>query len=116
MEHTKTRSFIRLQRRPFGEKSAHSLSVSSRKSEKRLLDPPWPIEGSIETLVKTAVLLLIFAATVCGFLAEANHKPPARLEDRLAYNAQDIPQQDLTYLPILNHLLVTRNAHPFSLG
>ena len=72
--------------------------------KQRRLDPPWPIEGSIETLVNMAVPLFIFAATVCRFLAEANRSPRARLRDILAYNAEDISKQDLTYLPILNHV------------
>ena len=70
----------------------------------RRLDPPWPILGSIETLVDMAVPLFIFAATVCRFLAEANRSPRARLLDILAYNAEDISKQDLTYLPILKHV------------
>ena len=73
--------------------------------KERLLDQPWPIEGSIETLVKMAAPLFIFAATVCRFLAEANRSPRARLQEILAYNAEDISKQDLTYLPILNHVL-----------
>ena len=72
--------------------------------EERQLDPPWPIEGSIDTLVRMAVPLFIFAATVCRFLAEANQSPRARLKDILTYNIEDISQQDLTYIPILNHL------------
>ena len=70
----------------------------------RRLDPPWPIQGSIEILVDMAVPLFIFAATVCRFLAEANRSPRERLRDILAYNAKDISKQDLTYLPILNHV------------
>ncbi|KAL6717758.1 hypothetical protein ACLMJK_003843 [Lecanora helva] len=56
----------------------------------RRLDPPWPIQGSIEILVDMAVPLFIFAATVCRFLAEANRSPRKRLEDILAYNVEDI--------------------------
>ena len=78
--------------------------------KERLLDPPWPIEGSVETLVNMAVPLFIFAATVCRFLAEANRSPRARLQEILAYNAEDISKQDLTYLPILNHVLCGQSA------
>ena len=51
-----------------------------------------------------AVPPFIFAATVCHFLAEANRSPRARLLDILAYNAEDISKQDLTYFPILNYI------------
>ena len=79
----------------------HELAKIGRQ---RRLDPPWPIQGSIEALVDMAFPLFIFAATVCRFLAEANRSPRARLLDILAYNAEDISKQDLTYLPILNHV------------
>ena len=72
--------------------------------EQRCLDTPWPEEGRIQTLVNMAVPLFIFAATVCRFLGEANGNPRRRLNDILEYDAEDISKQDVTYLPILNHL------------
>ena len=78
--------------------------------DQRSLDSPWPIEGSIETLVHMAVPLFIFAATVCRFLAEANGNPRTRLEDILDYNAEGLSNQELTYLPILNHIFGGQTA------
>lgn len=72
--------------------------------EQRSLDLLWPGEQSIQILVEMAVPLFIFAATVCRFLAEGNGNPRRRLKDILAYDTDDIPKQDLTYLPIMNHL------------
>ena len=76
----------------------------------RSLDSPWPVEGSLETLFNMAVPLFIFAATVCRFLAEANGNPRTRLGDILTYDAEDVSKQDLTYLPILNHLFCDQGA------
>ena len=76
----------------------------------RSLDAPWPAEGNIEILVNMAVPLFIFAATVCRFLAEANGNPRTRLRDVLTYNAEDISKQDLTYLPILDHVFCGQGA------
>ena len=51
-----------------------------------------------------AIPLFIFAATVCRFLADANGNPRKRLREILEYDTEDLTKQDLTYLPILNHL------------
>lgn len=72
--------------------------------EQRCLNAPWPKEGYIQTLVNMAVPLFIFAATVCRFLGEANGNPRRRLNDVLKYDAEDISKQDVTYLPVMNHL------------
>ena len=72
--------------------------------EQRFLDPSWPGEQKIQTLVRMAVPLFIFAATVCRFLGEVNGNPKRRLKDILDYDNGNISQQDVTYLPILNHL------------
>ena len=72
--------------------------------EQRSLDAPWPEKGHIQTLVNMAVPLFIFAATVCRFLGETNGNPRRRLDDILKYNAEDISRQDMTYLPVMNHL------------
>ena len=72
--------------------------------EQRRLDVPWPEDGHIQTLVNMAVPLFIFAATVCRFVGEANGNPRRRLHDILNYDAKEISKQDVTYLPIMNHL------------
>ena len=55
-------------------------------------------------LVNMAVPLFIFAATVCRFLGEANGNPRRRLNDVLKYDVEGISRQDVTYLPVMNHL------------
>ena len=72
--------------------------------ERRCLDAPWPKEGDIQILVNMAVPLFIFAATVCRFLEEANGSPRRRLNDVLKYDAKEISNQDVTYLPIMDNL------------
>ena len=72
--------------------------------EQRFLDQSWPGERDIQTLVGMAVPLFVFAATVCRFLGEVNGNPRRRLKDILSYDTEDIPKQDVIYLPILNHL------------
>ena len=72
--------------------------------EQRSVDASWPEEGHIQTLVNMAVPLFVFAATVCRFLAEANGNPRRRLNDILKYDAEEISKQDVTYLPVMNHL------------
>ena len=57
-----------------------------------------------------AVPLFIFAATVCRFLAEANGNPRTRLKDILEYNVEGFSNQELTYLPILNHIFCGQTA------
>ena len=72
--------------------------------ERRCLDAPWPKKEDIQILVNMAVPLFIFAATVCRFLGEANGNPRRRLNDVLTYDAAEISKQDVTYLPIMDHL------------
>lgn len=72
--------------------------------EQRFLDQSWPGERDIQTLVGIAVPLFIFAATVYRFLREVNGNPRRRLKDILSYDTEDIPKQDIIYLPILNYL------------
>ncbi len=51
-----------------------------------------------------AVPLFIFAAIICRFLREANGNPRRRLNDVLKYDVEGISKQDVTYLPVINHL------------
>ena len=76
----------------------------ARIREQRSLNISWPEEGHIQTLVNMAVPLFIFAATICRFLGEANGIPGRRLDNILKYDAEDISKQDVTYLPIMDHL------------
>ena len=72
--------------------------------EQRSINAPWPEERQIYILVNMAVPLFIFAATVCRFLGEAKGNPRRRLNDILKYDAEEISKQDVTYLPVMNHL------------
>ena len=74
----------------------------------RSLNESWPEEQDVQTLVRMAVPLFIFAATVCRFLGEVYGDPQERLKDILSYNTEDVPRQDVTYLPILNQLFAVR--------
>ena len=74
----------------------------------RSLNESWPEEQDIQTLVRMAAPLFIFAATVCRFLGEVYGDPQERLKDILSYDTEDIPRQDVTYLPILNQLFAVR--------
>lgn len=79
--------------------------------ERRSLDASWPEEQDIETLVRLSIPFFVFAATICRFLGEDCHNPRRQLADILRYETEDIPKQDATYLPILNHLFLN---HLFS--
>jgi hypothetical protein len=72
--------------------------------EQRSLPLTWPGKRSIQTLVKMAIPLFIFAATVCRFLGEANGNPRRRLKDILEYETGNVSKLDMTYLPILNQV------------
>ena len=72
--------------------------------ERWSLNASWPEEQDIETLVRLSVPFFVFAATICRFLGEDCHNPRRQLADILRYKTEDIPEQDATYLPNLNHL------------
>jgi hypothetical protein len=76
----------------------------TRIRELRSLPPEWPGEKTVQTLVKMAVPLFIFAATVCRFVGEIEGNPRRRLEDILGYETEDMSQLGKTYLPILKPL------------
>ena len=78
--------------------------------ERRSLDESWPGEQDIQTLVRMATPLFIFAATVCRFLKEDYQSPRRQLADILSYDTEHISRQDATYLPIMNHLFSGRTV------
>ncbi len=66
----------------------------------------WPDTQDIDTLVRLAVPLFIFAFTVCRFISEAN--PRKRLDSLLRQaklGKTSFSELDKTYLPILDQLL-----------
>lgn len=72
--------------------------------QERSLPLEWPEEKNIITLVKMAILLFIFAATVCRFVGEPVGNPRRRLIDILKYETEDVSQLKMTYLLILDPL------------
>ncbi|KAI8631008.1 vegetative incompatibility protein HET-E-1 [Xylariaceae sp. FL1651] len=69
----------------------------------------WPGEVKLTTLVKMAVPLFIFAATVCRFIDDDAgwYDPAEQLEKVLAFgNKTDLDTISRTYRPILDQLLV----------
>jgi hypothetical protein len=78
-----------------------------RIREERSLPSEWPGKEAVQTLVKMAVPLFIFAATVCRFVGEISGNPRKRLEDILTYETEDVSKLSKTYLPILLPLFAT---------
>ncbi|KAH8778798.1 vegetative incompatibility protein HET-E-1 [Diaporthe sp. PMI_573] len=77
-------------------------------SEERQLASSWPDQSTIQILVKMAVPLFIFAATVCRFLADRKcGNPDKKLKTVLEYRTKSQESKlDNTYLPVLEQLLV----------
>ncbi|KAI0977457.1 vegetative incompatibility protein HET-E-1 [Xylaria arbuscula] len=74
----------------------------------------WPGEVKLITLVKMAVPLFIFAATVCRFIDDDAgwYDPAEQLEKVLAFgNRTDLDKISTTYRPILDQLLVGEHDH-----
>ncbi|KAF2477889.1 uncharacterized protein BDR25DRAFT_321053 [Lindgomyces ingoldianus] len=71
----------------------------------RSLSPDWPNEDQIQTLVKLAIPLFIFAATACRYIRDPRDNPKKRLAAVLQYqSATHVSNLDRTYLFILNQL------------
>ncbi|RYP56044.1 hypothetical protein DL770_010853 [Monosporascus sp. CRB-9-2] len=77
----------------------------------RQLPLTWPGQSKIETLVKMAIPLFIFAATICRFIEDtAWYDPAGQLKKVLLYERKvhesELDQLDTTYRPVLDQLLV----------
>ncbi|KAK0714784.1 hypothetical protein B0H67DRAFT_536753 [Lasiosphaeris hirsuta] len=77
----------------------------------RQLPPEWPGSQIAQDLVKMAVPLFIFAATVCRFIRDSAWcDPDDRLAKVLEYQSgmqqSEIDKLDATYRPVLDRLLV----------
>ncbi|KAL6836721.1 Pfs, NACHT and WD domain protein [Trichoderma sp. SZMC 28015] len=72
--------------------------------EYRQLKRDWPGQSNIDTIVKMAIPLFIFAATICRFLADRKcGNPDDQLHKVLEYETKSQESKlDATYLPILN--------------
>lgn len=83
------------------------------------LPPSWPGEHIIQTLMRMAIPLFIFAATVCRFVEdEASLDPAGQLDKLLNYRSEgdsELDKLDSTYLPVLNQLVAgqagTKRSH-----
>ncbi|KAL6790855.1 hypothetical protein J3E68DRAFT_443102 [Trichoderma sp. SZMC 28012] len=71
------------------------------------LPESWPGSSNLDTLVKRAVPLFIFASTTCRFIADLKHGDPRRqLQRVLQYEAKAPGSRlDATYLPVLDQQL-----------
>lgn len=72
------------------------------------LPSDWPGEDVIQTLVRMAIPLFIFAATMCRFIKEGSD-PASRLRKFRDYQTTDDSEFDkleATYLPVLSQLVV----------
>ncbi|SCV57407.1 related to vegetative incompatibility protein HET-E-1 [Fusarium fujikuroi] len=83
------------------------IEYNSSVSADRQLPLDWPGEKNIQILVKMAIPLFIFAATVCRFLADRRGgNPNKQLSEVLDFHTKgQASQLDATYLPILNRLI-----------
>ncbi|KAL7933671.1 Pfs, NACHT and WD domain protein [Trichoderma chlorosporum] len=72
--------------------------------EDRQLDKDWPGQSTIATMVKMAIPLFIFAATICRFLSDRKcGSPDDQLRHVLKYESRSQESKlDATYLPVLD--------------
>ncbi|KAE8132176.1 hypothetical protein BDV38DRAFT_288020 [Aspergillus pseudotamarii] len=87
----------------------------SQIRDERELVSDWPEQENIERLVKMAVPLFIFAATLCRFVGDADWLPHERLlavlQDKAATSTSDMER---TYLPVLNQLVAAKNKKDYT--
>jgi hypothetical protein len=85
-------------------RDAYNASVS----EDRQLPDDWPGQSNVQGLVKMAIPLFIFAATICRFLGDRKcGSPNKQLGKVLEYQTRSQESKlDATYLPVLDQLLV----------
>ncbi len=79
------------------------------------LSSDWPGHSVLSTLVRMAVPLFIFAATICRFIDDDHTQDPKGqlakvLQYREATAGSNLGQLSATYLPVLDQLV--RNAGP----
>jgi hypothetical protein len=80
----------------------HELSLIRKE---RRLASDWPATHQILALVKLAVPLFIYAATVSRYIGTKGDDPEEYLNKVLQYPKAAFSQLDRTYLPVLNQLL-----------
>lgn len=81
-------------------------NFNRRLPKDRKLPSDWPGPTNIQTLVKMAVPLFIFAATACRFISDLKLGPPNKqLTKILKYQTREMSKLDATYSPVLDRLL-----------
>ncbi|KAH8202717.1 hypothetical protein TruAng_003093 [Truncatella angustata] len=82
----------------------------------RQLSANWPTRADLQTLVRMAIPLFIFAATVCRFISDGRvGSPDEQLQEVLQYQSKNPKSQlDATYLPVLNQMVT--GLHPRDLS
>ncbi|KAF3096547.1 hypothetical protein TWF102_006527 [Orbilia oligospora] len=87
----------------------HKLCEIQERDE-LCLPEEWPGEGKLEKLVKRAMPLFIYAATLCRFIGDELWDPDEQIELVLNYQTNwETSQLQMTYLPVLNQLIVGQN-------
>ncbi|KAH8198805.1 hypothetical protein TruAng_007028 [Truncatella angustata] len=77
----------------------------------QLLPANWPSQTAFATLVRMAIPLFIFAATICRFIDDRRvGSPDEQLKEVLKYETKSQESQlDATYLPVLHSMLARLN-------
>ncbi|KAK6512514.1 hypothetical protein TWF481_001398 [Arthrobotrys musiformis] len=74
------------------------------------LPEKWPSEEHLEKLVQRATPLFIYAATLCKFIGDEQWDPEDQIKVVLDYQTEwQTSQLQITYLPVLNQLVVGQN-------
>jgi hypothetical protein len=83
------------------------VEFNASVSKDRQLPTNWPGDSNFQSLVKMAVPLFIFAATISLFIADRRGgDPDEKLEDVLLYESRSQESKlDATYMPVLNNII-----------
>ncbi|KAK6520162.1 hypothetical protein TWF506_000446 [Arthrobotrys conoides] len=85
----------------------HKLCEIQEERDELCLPEQWPGEENIEKLIKRAMPLFIYAATLCRFIGDELWDPDEQIEIVLSYQANwQTSQLQMTYLPVLNQLII----------
>ncbi|RVD84933.1 uncharacterized protein DFL_003269 [Arthrobotrys flagrans] len=88
----------------------HELCKIREEREELSLPEKWPGEENLEKLVRRAMPLFIYAATLCRFIGDEQWDPDEQIETVLNYRANwHTSQLHMTYLPVLNQLIIGQN-------
>ncbi|KAL6898546.1 hypothetical protein GGI43DRAFT_79381 [Trichoderma evansii] len=99
-------AYLNAQLQEIREKFNYEVSLNAQ------LPKSWPSQDLIHQLVDMSVPLFIFASTVCRFIDDRDCGSPVIQAEKFVANYKDIDESSrmsMTYLPILNHMLVKRS-------